>query len=416
MYCLIAWTLLRWLGAEIDYPTVLMVIGWSQVILIIHQALGLAWGILIASGSIHDYEGYAVRFFSAAGTVLPIMYVLAIGRGLQATGRVSFAKAVLVYMIVAVVIVFGLEQWYASKLIAAFNGELMGLYTAACESRADDIPWQRRSVGAGNGAVREGYPGRAGADTGHLDAGQFEIWDSAQAQPPAGNDHCRCGGGNQRLRLRVEPEHVLSQSPGDTKTLFQRRLRRGSPEDRPVHPAPRQQPAAGRGGSTNKALLISDAADVYYIAGKPEWIATGERSAHKIRAGICSEQGSRERTYPAQAYNAMGMAYDIHGNYNQALAMLDKVAKTYPALPEPWVRMAVTYDRMGNYKKAIDSANHAIKQLDSNAPVAWVALAQAFVNTGDKKQAGAAISMVAGDSIRRSLPGSATNPRAGRTQ
>ncbi len=60
------------------------------------------------------------------------------------------------------------------------------------------------------------------------------------------------------------------------------------------------------------------------------------------------------------------------------------------------MRMAVTYDRMGDYKRAIDSANRAITKFKANSSPAWVALAQAFIQTGDKTQAKAPIASVAG--------------------
>ena len=47
-------------------------------------------------------------------------------------------------------------------------------------------------------------------------------------------------------------------------------------------------------------------------------------------------------------------------------------------------------------KEAVEAADkHAIRELDSEAAPAWLALAQAFVQTGDKKQAETAIAMVA---------------------
>lgn len=394
LYSLIAWTLLRWLGAEIDYPTVLMVIGWSQVILIIHQALGLAWGILIASESIHDYEGYAVRFFGAAGTVLPIMYVLAIGRGLQATGRVSFAKAILVYMIVAIVIVFGLEQWYTVRLLSPFTTTLIGVYTAAGRIAPTMSPFNIDPWVQGMGQLLRVILGGLGLILGVWTLAKFEIWDTPKR--------------NRLLAISTAVVVVGIMSYGfawhrstyySSLLTIQRLYSRGNYAEA-AQKIDRFIPRISNTplllwGFSNKALLLSDAAEAYYLAGKP--VDSLRQSSMLLKLSEAYAPGSKLReAFSAQAELSTGMAYDIQGNYQQALDAFDKVTKIFPTEPEPWVRMAVTYNRMGNHKKAIDSANHAIKQLDSSAPVAWVALAEAFINTGDKKQANAAIAMVVG--------------------
>ena len=50
----------------------------------------------------------------------------------------------------------------------------------------------------------------------------------------------------------------------------------------------------------------------------------------------------------------------------------------------------VSYTHLDVYKR---QANHAVQELDSDAKVAWIALAQAFVNTDDATQAGTAIAV-----------------------
>ena len=393
MYGLLAWTLLRWLGAEIDYPTVLTVIGWSQAILIIHQALGLVWGILIASGSIHDYEGYAVRFFSAAGTVLPIMYVLAIGRGLQATGRVSFAKAILVYIIVVVVVIFGLEFFYTLQLMAPFAAlpyisRAVNGFSPALVSLYGD-PWQH-----GLAQFVRVILGGLGLTLGIWTLAKFEIWDS-----PRRNRLLSVTAAVAVIGIITYGYAWNHSTYYPSLVAIQRLYSRGNYADA-ADRIDRLIPRLGNTpllvwGIPNKALLLSAAAEIYYLADKPDQSIRQNVQLIRLAQDYAPDKESKDDIM-AHAYSTMGMAHDIQGNYSQALAFFDKVIKIYPNYPEPWVRMAVTYDRMGNYKKAIDSGNHAIKQLDSNAPVAWVALAQAFINTGDKTQAGAAISMVAG--------------------
>jgi hypothetical protein len=49
---------------------------------------------------------------------------------------------------------------------------------------------------------------------------------------------------------------------------------------------------------------------------------------------------------------------------------------------------------MGKYDKALDAADHAIKKLESEATIAWVALAEASAQTDKTVQAKAAITMV----------------------
>ncbi len=51
---------------------------------------------------------------------------------------------------------------------------------------------------------------------------------------------------------------------------------------------------------------------------------------------------------------------------------------------------------MGKYDEAIKAGNRAVLKLGSKSPAVWVALLEAFNNTGDKKQAAAAMANLAG--------------------
>ena len=413
LYALIAWTLIRWLGSEIDYPTVLIVLGWSQVILIVHQALGLAWGISMASGIIHDPEGYAVRFFSAAGTVLPIMYVLAIGRGLQATRRVSFAKGMLAYLIVAAVMVTSLEQWYASTLLAPFSVALPGVYTSAMRLApniyaASADPWMQ-----GMAQLVRVILGGLGLILGIWTLSKFEIWNT-----PKRNRLLAITTTVAVIGMGAYAYAWNSETYYSSLLSIQRLYSRGHRAEA-ARRIDRMIPRLGDSplliwGFSNKALLLSDAANLYCMAAQPE--NSLRECARLIKlAQDHSPNHETQTVLSAQAFLEMGMAHDIQGNYSQALAMFDKAAYTYPKSAEPLVQR-----RSPKIEWATTSPPSTAPTRPSNSsiptpPSPGSRSRRRSWTPGTKSRQRWRLSWSPA-STPNSRPGSATNPRAGRTR
>ena len=134
--------------------------------------------------------------------------------------------------------------------------------------------------------------------------------------------------------------------------------------------------------------LLTDIGDLYFLAGQDNKALQRYREATD---SLKHRDVWDKQIWLARAYDGAGAALDQQGKYPEALAEFDKAAKAWPQFREPWVRKAVTYDRMGKYNKALEAADHAMKKLESEATVAWVVLAEASAQTGKMTQAKAAI-------------------------
>ncbi|MCL5103400.1 MAG: YIP1 family protein [Armatimonadetes bacterium] len=394
LYSLVLWGLLRWVGNRTEYENVLMVLGWSHTILLLHQVLGVIWGFLLVANVTNRF---ALQFFSAIGLVLPIMYLTSVTKGLQTAGRVSFGRAAISFVLVLIAGLIALDMTYAQRLMQPFLNSLPGIALAALRfapmvsppiylaSLAAD-PWVR-----GAEQLPRLAAGVVGLAAGLWVLGKSLGWDDRTRK--ARTTLAAIAG------AALLAGYLIAWSTGSYYNTLVRAQRLINTE--------RYEMAASAlatvppcftdnklliWGQGTKALLIGDIADIYYEAGKPD-----KSIEYQSRfLNLLEKSEHPDKTWLARGHSGIGAACDIEGNYDQAIAEFETASKAWPEFKEPWVRMAVTYDRMGRYRKAIESANHAIKKLDSDAPVAWVALVEAFVNIGDIKQAKAAMANLAG--------------------
>ena len=98
--------------------------------------------------------------------------------------------------------------------------------------------------------------------------------------------------------------------------------------------------------STGNAPLMLDIGNAYYAAGMPR-LAVGYYKKFIAAVEAARLEKKIASKLLAQAYSGIGAAYDLEGKYDLAIAEFRKAARGWPERPEPWARMAVTYDRHG---------------------------------------------------------------------
>ena len=385
LYSLVIWRLLKILKAQIDFAAVLMALGWSQVVFVIFYAIGAIWGIAMAAGVTNDY---ITRLFTAIGMALPIIFAVTVGRGLQTVCQISFAKGLTTYIMVALGAVMGFDYLYSQHLFIQFANPLPGISMAEMRVlpilySADADPWLR-----GMCQIIRLIAGGFGLVLGIWSLASFEAWENRVR-----NRATACAAAAVLIAVGTYA-YAWSQDIYH-KTLIQAQV---------FYQAQKYADAANMTsqlipitsdntlllwGFPTKVSLISDTADLFYQANQPEKALEyyAKMLSYTQRAAPTVEYA---KILTAQAYNGLGMAHDIQGNYEQAIEQFQKAADIWREFREPWVRMAVIYNRMGQYNEAITSANHAVKTLGSEAAIAQIAIAQAYANIGHAKQAKAA--------------------------
>ncbi|MCE5198261.1 MAG: tetratricopeptide repeat protein [Armatimonadota bacterium] len=361
--------LLKWLNTEADYRKILTILGWGHISLLISQVLMIF--SVIGMSQAHPN----LMLLNTVGTVVvaaQVWYVIAVGFGLQTVFRVPIGRAIMSYIAVAAAATIGLTITYGSSRMKLFQNASPGIATAAQRIIAvDQIPWLAAAA--------------IGLAFGLWKLGESLGWDTRQRTNRAviaGIIGIALFGAYTYTWTKVDYYGSLIT----TKRMFDR----SEPE------------AAGRlekllslsQDKRYQAEIMLDIADVYYLTDKPELSIKHYKDFLDLVKQ--SNVDGEDSQAIARAHSGIGAVYDSQGKYDAAISEFKKSADAWPQFRDPWVRLAVTYDRMGDYKKAIDAGNHAIKKMDSDAVTAWVALAQAFTQTGDKKQAEAAIKMVIG--------------------
>ncbi len=382
LYSLVIWGLLKWLKVQTDYAAVLIALGWSQVILVIFYAIGAIWGIAMAMGVTNDY---AMRLFTAIGMALPIIFVITVGRGLQVAGQISFAKAFTIYILVAIGALMGLDLLYSQRLFTQFGISMPGLSMAEMRVlpilySAQSDPWLR-----GMCQIIRLAAGGVGLVLGILCMAKFEAWDNRA------RNRCVAYAASAALLAVSLYSYAWSQDSYHTTLQQAQALYRAQKYADAANMTSQLIPLANDNtlllwGFETKVSLISDTADLFYQASQPNRALD---YYHKMLIYTQSAAPTREyvKILTAHAYNGLGMAHDIMGNYEQAIEQFQEAGNIWKEFREPWVRMAVIYNRMGQYDEAIESANHAVIKLGSEAAVVQLALAQAYANVGNAKQA-----------------------------
>ena len=382
LYAFALQKLLKWIGTQIDYTALLTIMGWSQLTLLLAQVIttiGLVAGL---SGVANEALS---SFVSAAGIALPVWYVAVVGVGIRTGSDAPLARGVMTYVVIEIAAVIAFTLTYGTALLGPFQGTLTGISrTAGAIVNADQTPWLAAGViGLILGLWQigkslqwdAGTTARAAASAGLVGAIGFGVYVYAVWYK---TDYYRTLARGSELYQKAQG--IYDNNKLEWLDRQEKQQRNAILFSRSADQVARVLP-----GIKNNIELMLDVADLYYLAG-------ADRKSidyyHKARRALPNEKGPGRDVWLARIYNGVGAVYDFEGDYDQAINEFRKATKLWPEFREPWTRMGVTYNRMGEYKKAIDAADtHAIRKLDADSAVAWIVLAQAFTHMGDKEAA-----------------------------
>lgn len=363
LYAAALWKLLKLIGTEIDYLRLVTVMGWAQVTLLVSQIALIAGNIAAFSP---NPNATVVSITSTGNLAMMIWYVVAIAVGIRTATGAPTSRGVLGYVVVELMAVIAFAYTYGSTRFAPFAASLPGIRRLAGEVVASDqMPW----LGAGAAGLALGL---------WLIGGALE-W------PRGARSRAAATGALVGVAALAVYAGLWTRAGYYDGLLKAQQL-----HNKADYPAAARQMEKLLWVSKNNADLMADIGGTYFAAGNDE-----RALSYLKRALGAAATASRQEAdiLKSRVHSAIGAVYDMQQKYDIAIREFQKSAKLWPDYRDPWVRMAVTYNRMGDYDKAIESGNHAMKELGSDARVGWVALAQAFVRTGDKTQAGTAIAV-----------------------
>jgi len=367
LYALALQRLLKWLGTEIGYRTSLTIVGWSHVVLLVHQFAGVAWSFLAMSGAQNQTLS---QFLDALRMGLPMWYLLLVGVGVHRASGAPLSRGVMSYFVVIAAATIALDYTYGKARIAPFQNGLPGLaMTAFRISPMYPDPWL---------TAPDQLP-RLGAATAGLALGS---WHLAKALGLAASVRKRATAVVTLVGLVCFLAYTAIVYTTDYYGDLVQAQR--------LHDLDKFEASARKIESLlpiikDNAALVLDAADVYYVAGKPDRAIRHYNQFLRLVQSASLRKDDRRRL--AQPHSGIGAAYDLQGKYDDAIRQFRKAAREWPEFRDPWVRMAVTYNREGSYKKAVDAGEHAVRKLGSEAAVAQVALVQAYARTGNLRKA-----------------------------
>lgn len=359
LYALATQKLLKWIGTEIDYRRVLTIMGWAQVSLVLVAIFTIA-GLLPGLGK--SLSGTPSQFIESISAVLQIAYVVLIAIGINVATSAPVARGIMTYVVVsfAASIAFGVT--YGNARLKLFEDALPGILAMAQQvASSDSIPW------LGAAAV--------GLYIGLRELGRELGWDKntcARTALLAG----LLGAGIFGIYLSL----FIKQDYYGRLITIQRDYELGK-----LDKALEEMKALLPASKYASAGLILDIADVYYISGKPRLARSYYKRFEKLvrEAKLGKEEGKQL----ARPLSGIGATYEQEGDYNQALAYFRKATTSWPEFKDPWVRLAVTHARLGNYKKALEYSERASKKLKSKAAVLQVALIQTYLGLDDESNA-----------------------------
>lgn len=356
--------LLKWIGTEVDYAGLLTLMGWSQVTLAIVQVAMIVMSFSLASSAPPTlYINFAFAVLATAS----IGYVLLMGLAVHTLTGAPKARGILSYIVVLFATVIAFSQTYVTAKLGPFADALPGVgSTARLVAGADQTPWAVAAV--------------VGLVLGMIVLGKARQWPI------------------ETLRLNVTAAGLVGMAALGIylnyayKSNYYGKLRQA--HESYIHEkystAAAQMEALLPIVKDNYSLML-DTADVCVLAKRDDKALELFGQAQKR---IESENAPEKKQWLARVHDGEGIVLDAKGRHSEALKKFEQAKKQWPEFREPWVRMAITYNKMGMYDKAIASGNHAVQTLGSKAPVVWVALAQAFANKNDEVQAATAITMV----------------------
>jgi len=372
LYALALQKLLKWIGTEVSYADVLTVMGWSQVCLLLMQVAA----VVSENPAVSNMPGGNLQQgLLALVLVLQVGYVAIIAVGLQAACRIPFARGIMGYSVVAIAAMIACGITYSRSRTEVFLSAPDELQQAVRSVvGADATPW----VGAaalglilGGWYLAEvfGWDKRTRtirtATLGLIGLAAFGVYFGVMRH----TDYYGAIFGIQR-------DYELDKFDDAA-----RRMR-----------SIRHMSTMGVPGFTTEAYLTLGVADTYLLANKPGRAISYYHKYEKLAAE--AKLDKPQAGVLARIHAGIGCAYEMQGRTGEAIEQFKAAAKAFPESRDPWVRLAVAYDRIGNYPEAIKAADHALVKQKSEAVVAWVALAQAALHTGDAKRAKEAMDKV----------------------
>lgn len=356
--------LLKWIGAEVDYVGLLTLMGWSQITLIIVQLTMAA--LLWTQLSDRPMTTFISLMFAISATA-SLGYVYLMGVAVHTLSGSPKARGIMAYVVVLMATAIAFSQTYVTAKISPFADALPGISsTARIISGADQTPWT--------------FAAAIGLTLGVLFIGRGLKWEQRQIRT------------NVVIAALVGLIAIVGYSGFAQKHNYYGKLRQA--HESYIHEnysaAASQLERLLPVVKENQALIL-DTADVYVLAKRDDKaLALYGRAADQIKHGDAPDK----KQWLARASLGEGIALDGMGRYPEALAKFELAKKQWPEFREPWVRSALSFDRMGKYDDAITAGNQAVQTLGSKSTLAWVALADAFANKNDRVQAGTAITMV----------------------
>lgn len=375
LYGLALQLLLKWVGTETDYGKILIVLGWSQMALLVGQVAAAASGIVAMAD---NPNMSAIQILEAARMGFMAWYVVIVGIGLQKALDIPLGRAVMSYIVVETAALIAFSMTYGTSRLGPFQGSSYGIQQTAKEIVAVDVtPWVVAAVaglilGLWKLGVSLGWEKslRMRVVASAAIVGVFVLGFYVNAVMSADNYSKLM----KTDRLMMEAEDSYSKNPAAGRKAY-------------TESAERMEQLLTV--SKNNVMLILDIADAYYLADEPEqsikYYQKFQTEAQK--ANLQQAEGANEDSAAARAHSGIGAVYYQQGDYNRAIAEYDKAIKAWPKFRDPWIRKALAYNRMGNHSEAIKAGKHAANDLESESGVAWAALAQAYVQIGDEKQA-----------------------------
>lgn len=357
LYALAVQKLLNWLRTEVDYATILIVMGWSQVALVLAHTASVVSGALAIAG----YTGAtATQVTDSLSTVLQLAYVALVGVGITTACGGPLSRGILSYLVVQFAAVISLGITYVNSRTRLLSEGMVSIYRAAhIVAQVDMIPWIAAAV--------------VGLVMGMWNLGKHLGWKrELMVRAAAG-----AGAAGALLLVTYTYAFVKTDYYGRLLTIQQ------------YHDTDKFTKAARAFGlletlaRNNPALQLDtnmDLARIYYVDGNPQKALEYYRKSIDLIKK--SNTGPKEGRLLAQPYTETGAAYDAQGEYEQAIKHFEMASKAWPEFRDPRVRMAITYNRMGRYDEALKAAEHATGKLGSKASVAQVALVEAYAGTG----------------------------------
>jgi tetratricopeptide (TPR) repeat protein len=369
LYAFAIQQLLRWLRTEVEYGALVTVMAWAQVPLLLAHVVAVAAGLV---GIFGEAGTVAPQFMDSLGAVLQIAYVAVVGVGISTLCGGPLSRGLMSYLVVqfAITIAFGVT--YASSRTKLLTGGLASIYRAGqAVAAVDMIPWLAASVvGLGIGLWHLAK---------HLGWKRDAAFRAVAGAAVVGG---LCLG--SYLYAFISADYygrLLSIQQAYDTDKFDRAAR----EFGFVMSLARHDDALGMDADL-------DLGRINYLRGR---LTQSLRHYHRAVATIKhADTGKNEPFLLAQPYSEIGAVYDAQREYDKAIKQFELSSKSWPDFRDPWVRMAVTYNRMGRYKDAIEAGEHATKKLGSKSPIAFLALAEAYAHLGDTRRSEAAAKRV----------------------